>query len=59
MSAGSTVRDPNGADSKPDIERARALCAEALVICDALNLSREIGARLQEVINALDENGKT
>ena len=59
MSAGSTVRDANESDSKPSIERARVLCAEALEICDALNLSPEIGARLQEVINALDESEKT
>ena len=59
MSAGSTVREANGTDSKPSIARARALCVEALEICDALSLSREIGARLQEVITALDESEKT
>ncbi len=59
MSAGSTVRESNGTDSKPDIGRARALCVEALEICDELKLSPQIGARLQEVINALDESDKT
>ena len=59
MSAGSTVRESNGTDSKPDIRRARALCVEALEICDELNLSPQIGARLQEVINALDESDET
>ena len=54
MSAGSTVLDSNESDRKPRIERARDLCAEALEICDALNLSPDIGAKLQEVINALD-----
>jgi hypothetical protein len=55
MSAGSTVRASRGKDSKPDIERARALCAEALEICDALNLPPEIGARIQETISALEQ----
>lgn len=36
------------------IDRARSLCAEALEICDTLNVSPEIGARLQEVIGALE-----
>lgn len=58
MSAGSSAQESSGAESTPDIVRARALCIEALEICDALNLSPEIGARLQEVINAFDESGK-
>jgi hypothetical protein len=59
MSAGSTVRESRGTDSKPDIERARALCAEALEICDALNLPPEIGARIQEAISALEQRLKS
>jgi hypothetical protein len=55
MSAGSTVRGSSGTDSKPDIERVRALCAEALENCDALNLPPEIGARIQETISALEQ----
>jgi hypothetical protein len=37
------------------VERAKALCTEALEICDALDLSPEIGARLQHVICSLEE----
>lgn len=37
------------------MERALALLAEALEIVDALNLSPEIGARVQEAISALEE----
>ncbi len=58
-SAGSTVRESNRTDSKPDIGRARALCLEALEICEASNLPRQIGAKLQEVVDALDESEKT
>ena len=56
---GLTVRDSFGSDTKPDIERARALCAEALEICDSLNLSHEIGAKIQEAITAIDQSRKS
>lgn len=55
MSADPSVCDSNNRGDEPRIEQARALCAEALQICDALELSPEIGARLQDVIIALEE----
>ena len=58
MSANSAVRGTNGNPDGQSIDRARALCAEALEICDALDLSPEIGARLEEVISALDESSQ-
>jgi len=59
MSADSTVRNSNEPDSEPGIERARELCAEALEICDRLNLSNEIGAKIQEAIAAIDNTPKS
>lgn len=57
MSANSAARNSNGtADEKNAIDRAHALCAEALKICDALELSPDIGARLEDVITALEES---
>jgi hypothetical protein len=53
MSACLTCHD--GAGSEPGVERALALCTEALEICDALQLSGVIGARLQHVISSLEE----
>ncbi|HMI41044.1 MAG TPA: hypothetical protein VK485_07430 [Sphingomicrobium sp.] len=53
MSTGSAVQQ--GAASGYSIERAIALCTEALAICDALKLSQEIGARLQHVICSLED----
>jgi hypothetical protein len=50
----SVVRDVPGPDRKQRIEQARELCAEALEICDSLNVSPEIGARLQEVLDAFE-----
>lgn len=58
MSAGTAVRDSNGTEIENSIERACALCAEALRICDALELSPEIGARLEEVITALEGSSR-
>jgi len=55
MPVDSAARKSDGPGSENSIDRARALCAEALKICDALQLSPEIGARLEEVISALDE----
>ena len=45
----------NGSLDACNIEGAIALCTEALAICDSLNLSGEIGARLQQVICSLEE----
>ena len=56
MSAGSAVQDSNDTASDRSVNRAIALCAEALEICDALDVTPEIGARLQEVINALQDS---
>jgi hypothetical protein len=50
----SVVRDVPGPGRKQRIEQARELCAEALEICDSLNVSPEIGARLQEVLDAFE-----
>ncbi len=58
MSADPAVRDTNSTGDENSVDRARALCAEALKICDALQLSPEIGARLEEVINALEESSR-
>lgn len=55
MSADSAVHDSNSTE-KPSVDHAIAFCAKALEICDALDLSPEIGARLQEVIHALEES---
>lgn len=38
-----------------NIGQVIALCERALEICDALGIAPQIGARLQEVIDALDE----
>lgn len=45
----------HGSVNGNSIEGALALCTEALGICDALNLSSEIGARLQHVICSLED----
>lgn len=58
MSADSAARDSARVRNKQTIDRARTLCAEALEICDALELSPQIGARLQEVISDLEEISK-
>ena len=54
MSAGSAVQETDGTSASPSLERALALLTEALEIVDALELSPEIGARLQEVITSLE-----
>jgi hypothetical protein len=54
MSVRSAVQDSDDKGSNPRIEQALALCTEALEICDALDVSPEIGARLQDVIGALE-----
>ena len=56
MSADPAVRDTNSSEDEHSVDRARALCAEALQICDALQLSPEIGARLEEVVTALEKS---
>ena len=53
-----SAADQRGALSGDSIEEAIALCMKALGICDALNLSPEIGARLQHVICSLEEKLK-
>ena len=41
----------------PSTDRARRLLIEALEVIDAADLPPEIGARLQHVIDSLDEAG--
>ena len=55
MPSESAVQDESGAPRDQSVERALALLAEALEIVDGLNMSPEIGARLQEAISALEE----
>lgn len=52
----SAVRDAGGTPGDQTVERVQALLAEALEIVDALKMSPEIGARLQEAISALEES---
>lgn len=56
MPSESAVNDASGAPGVQSVERALALLAEALEIVDALNMSPEIGARLQEAVSALEES---
>ena len=52
------VRDAGGAPGDQTVERVQALFAEALEIVDALKISPEVGARLQEAISALEESSR-
>jgi hypothetical protein len=54
MSAQPAVPTSTLAD-KQNIDEAIAHCARALEICDSLGISPEIGARLQGVIDGLDQ----
>ena len=54
MTAGSAVQETDGTSGNHSLERALALLTESLEIIDALQLSPEIGARLQEVISSLE-----
>lgn len=58
MSVGSVIQDADDTASDRSLDRAITLCAEALEICDALKVSPEIGAKMQEVINALEESAR-
>lgn len=55
MSTGSAVQASDGTSGESSVERARSLLAEALEIIDALKMSPEIGAKLQDVITSLDD----
>ena len=57
MSPSTSVSGSDESPNEPSLRRARALLLEALEIVDALRLSPEIGARLQHVIDSLDEEG--
>lgn len=59
MPSESAVPDASGVSGNQSVERVLALLAEALEIVDALNMFPEIGARLQEVISALDKSPRT
>lgn len=54
MTAGSAAHDASPPADR-SVEQALAHLVEALEIVDALNLSPEIGARVQEAISALEE----
>ena len=58
MLADPAVQGANRTEDEHSADRAHVLCAEALQICDELGLSPEIGARLQEVITALEKSAK-
>jgi hypothetical protein len=49
----SNVRPRDGAESAQHLDRARALLEEALQLIDAHAGAPELGARVQEVIEAL------
>ena len=55
----SAVRDPNGVSEDQSIERLRELLSEALGIVDDLKLSPDIGARLDEILRALEDPADT
>jgi hypothetical protein len=54
MPLASAARDERGLSRIETIENVRGLLAKALEIVDVLNLPPEIGARLHEVIIAVD-----
>ena len=56
MPSESAAEDASG--STTDVERILALLNEALEAVDDLDLSPEIGARLQEVISSIEEIGR-
>jgi hypothetical protein len=55
MPSESAAPDESAAESQ-NIEQVRALLTEALEIVDNLNLSPEIGARIEEAISALESS---
>lgn len=55
MTAGTAAHDANPLGDQ-SVERALAHLTEALQIIDALSLSPDIGAKLQEAISALETN---
>jgi hypothetical protein len=54
MSEGSTRGTSQETESVRGIDRALELCLDALEICDAMNLSAEVAAKLQEAIAAIE-----
>ena len=58
MSSEQAVQGGSGAPEDQNVERVLALLADALETADALKLSPEIGAKLQEVITAIEESRK-
>lgn len=49
------AQEPDGSTGGVSVERALALLEEALQILDALGDCPEVGARLQHIIEALEE----
>ena len=50
--------DASGVPENQTVERVLALLADALQTADELKLPPEIGAKLQEVIIAIEESGR-
>jgi hypothetical protein len=50
------TQDINGKSGNPSREQLLAYLSDALKLVDELNLSPEIGARLQEVIGAIEQS---
>ena len=58
MPSEQAVQGARGAPEDQNVERVLALLTDALEIVDGLKLSPEIGAKLQEVITAIEESGR-
>ncbi len=54
MPSESAARDANGPPGDQNVERVLALLTEALGIVDALGLSPDIGAKIQEALGSLE-----
>lgn len=58
MPPSTSARGPSTSSGEPSLARARALLAEALEMLDELRVPPELGARLQYVIDCLDEDSR-
>ena len=57
MPSEQAAQGASGAPEDQTVERLMTLLADALAIADALKLSPEIAAKLQEVIVVIEESG--
>ena len=57
MPSKQAVQGASGAPEDQNVERVLALLADALNTVDELKLAPEIGAKLQEVITAIEVTG--